>query len=123
VRQIAEKSIEFHHTEYLCFVDLTKGFDRVRLADVTGCLRERKVPEQIVRVIKEMNTDTIPRIRSNGQTSGPIILKNGVIQGDSLSLMLFNLIIDKIIANLSEELGYRMGNAQIHIICYETKRF
>jgi len=32
--------------------------------------------------------------------------------------MLFNLIMDKIIANLPKELGYRMGNDPIHIICY-----
>jgi len=58
VRQIAEKAIEFNHTAYLCFVDLTKTFDRVRLANVLECLREREVPEQIVRIIKELNTDT-----------------------------------------------------------------
>ena len=103
---------------YMCFVDLTKAFDRVRLANVIECLREREVLEQIVRVIKELNTDTIARIQSNNQTSRPIIIKNGVRQGDSLSPMLFNLIIDKIIANLPKELGYRMGKVLINKICY-----
>ena len=97
---------------------LTKAFDRVRLADVIECLREREVPEQIVRIIQELNTDTTARIRLNDRISKPIKLQNGVRQGDSLSPMLFNLIMDKIIANLPEELGYRMGNAPIHIICY-----
>ena len=45
-------------------------------------------------------------------------MKNGVREGDSPSPMLFNLIMDKIIANLPKELGYRMGNDLIHIICY-----
>jgi len=58
VRQIAEKSIEFNHTAYFCFVYLTKAFDQVKLADVIECLREREVPEQIVKVIKERNTNT-----------------------------------------------------------------
>jgi len=58
VQQIAEKSTEFNNTAYFCFVDLTKAFDRVKLADVIQCLREREVPEQIVKVIKELNTDT-----------------------------------------------------------------
>jgi hypothetical protein len=80
-------------------------------------LREREVPEQIVRVMKELNTDTIAQIQSNNQTSGPIIIKNRIRQGDSLSPMLFNLIMDKIIENLPKELGYRMGNDPIHIIC------
>jgi len=119
VRQIAEKSIEFNNTAYFCFVDLTKAFDRVKLADVIECLREREVPEQIIKVIRELNTDTTARIRSNNQTSRPIIIiKNGVRQRDSLSPMRFNLIMDKIIANLPKELGYRMGNDPIHIICY-----
>jgi len=76
VRQIAEKSIELNHTAFICFVFHTKAFDRVKLADVIECLREREVPEQIVKVIKELNTDTTARIRTNNQTSRPIIIKN-----------------------------------------------
>ena len=90
----------------------------MRLTDVAKCLGEREVPEQIVRVIKELNADTIARIQSNNETSGSVIIKNGIRQGDSLSPMLFNLIMDKIIENLPKELGYRMGNDPIQIICY-----
>jgi hypothetical protein len=82
------------------------------------CLREREVPERIVRIIKELITDTIARIKSNNQTFRPITITNGVRQGDSLSPMLFNLIMDKIITNLPKELGYRMWNNLINIICY-----
>jgi hypothetical protein len=56
--------------------------------------------EPIVRIIEEVNTDTVARIKSNNQTSRPITITNGVRQGDLLSPVLFNLIIDKIIANL-----------------------
>ena len=81
-------------------------------------MKEREVPEQIARIIKELNIDTIARIKSNNQTSRPITITNGVRQGDSLSPMLFNLIINEIIANLPRELGYKMGNNPIQIICY-----
>ena len=110
--------MEFNHPAYLCFIDLKKAFDRVRLADVIDRLREREVPEQIVRIIKELNTDTIARIKSNNQISTPLTILNGVRQGDSPSPMLFNLIMDKIIENLPKELGYRMGNNPIHTLCY-----
>ena len=123
LRQIVEKSIEFNHPTYLCFVDLKKVFDRVRLTDVIECLREREVPEQLVRIIKEMNTATIARKKSNNQTSRPITIMNGVRQGDSLSPMLFNLIIDKIITNLPKELGYRMGDNPITYYVMRMKRF
>jgi len=88
------------------------------MVDVIECLREREVPEQVLRAIKELNTDTIARIRSNNQTSRPLIIKNGARHVDSMSPILFNLIMDKIIANLPKELGYRMGNVPINIICY-----
>jgi hypothetical protein len=87
----------------------------VGIADVMECLREREVLEQIVRIIKDLNTDTIARIKSNNQTSRPITITNGVRQGDSLSPMLFNLNMDKITTNLPKELGYRMGNNPINI--------
>ena len=96
--------IEFNHPAYLCFVNLTKAFDRVRLADVLDCLMVREVPEQIVSIIKELNTDMTARIKSNNQTSRCIAIKNGIRQGDSLSPMLFNIIMDKIKANLLKEL-------------------
>jgi hypothetical protein len=82
------------------------------------CLSEREVPEEIVRIIKELNTDTIARIKSIDQTSRPTTITNCVKQGDSLSLMLFNLIMEKVITNLLKELGYRMRNNPINIICY-----
>jgi pheromone shutdown protein TraB len=99
-------------------VDLKKACDLVTLADVIDWLREREVPEQIVRIIKEVKPDTVARIKSNNQTSRPIKITNDVRQGDSLSPMLFNIIIDKIIANLTKELGYRMGSNTIQVICY-----
>jgi len=39
-------------------------------------------------------------------------------QGESLSPMHFNLIMEKVIENLPKKLGYRMGNDPIHMICY-----
>ena len=67
--------------------------------------------------VKELNTDTVARIKSNNQITTPITISNGVRHGDSLSPMLFNLTMDKIIENLPKELGYRMGNNPIHILC------
>ena len=33
-RQITEKAIEFNKPAFMCFVDLTQAFDRVKLEDV-----------------------------------------------------------------------------------------
>ena len=103
VRQIVEKAIEFNKPAYLCFVDLTKAFDRVRLQDLTNCLRERDVPSGAIKIIQELNSNNSTIIRTSTEKSKPISI-SGIRQGDSLSPMLFNIIMDKIIDQISKEL-------------------
>ena len=45
-------------------------------------------------------------------------LTGGVRQGDLLSPLLFNLIMDKILAYLTTQLGYKMGENSIQAVCY-----
>ncbi|KAI4493059.1 hypothetical protein M0802_009707 [Mischocyttarus mexicanus] len=47
-----------------------------------------------------------------------IAIKGGVRQVDSLSSLLFYLIINQIISETKKQQGYRMGNHKITIICY-----
>lgn len=44
VRQIVEKATEYNKPAYLCFVDLKKAFDRVKLRDIIIILRNKLVP-------------------------------------------------------------------------------
>ena len=50
--------------------------------------------------------------------SDPVDIRSGVRQGDSLSPMLLNLIMDKIIDQLPKHLGYKMGDIPIPVVCY-----
>ena len=38
IRQITEKAIEFNTPVFMCFVDLTQAFDRIKLEDVVPLL-------------------------------------------------------------------------------------
>ena len=38
IKQLKEKSIEFNTPAYVCLIDLTKAFDRVRLFDIINIL-------------------------------------------------------------------------------------
>jgi len=42
IKQLKEKSIEFNTPAYVCFIDLTKAFDRVRLSEIPtpGSIRQ-----------------------------------------------------------------------------------
>jgi len=82
---------------YMCFIDLSKAFDRVRLNDITAILRRGSIPEEIVRTIKNLNTNTTTRILVNNSLTQEVPISTGIRQGDSLSSVLFNLIMNEII--------------------------
>ena len=65
LRQIIEKSIKFNKPAFLCFVDLTQAFDRVQLKDVLKILQERRFGNNIIQVIKQLNTNNSTRIQSD----------------------------------------------------------
>lgn len=76
-------------------------------------------PDNIVSVKHNLNTRNYTKIRAGDRYRKNIETPRGFRQGGSLSPFLFNLIIDKIIEELSAMgLGYRMGQNKISIICY-----
>lgn len=103
---------------YLCFVDLTKSFDRVLLEHVVAVLQKRYVDNRIITAVKNLNTDNTTSIRINNETSGQLPVASGIRQGDSLSPILFNLIMDEIIAEVKGVTkGYKLRNER-KIVCY-----
>lgn len=62
--------------------------------------------DNVVRLLKEISLKSIP-------------IHVDVMYGDSFSLTVFGIIMDKIIAEVkTARVGYGMGNQQVKIICY-----
>jgi len=102
----------------MCFIDLSKAFDRVRLNDITTILRRGTIPEEIVRTIKNLNTNTT-RILVNNSLTKEMSISTGIRQGDSLNLVLFNLIMNEIIKDVKNAgHGNRTNKGEISILCY-----
>lgn len=65
-----------------------------------------------------MNTNNITKVRVNKTLTRAIKTRIGIRQGDSLSPLLFNLIMDKIIEAVKKcGIGYRLRN-RVGILCY-----
>lgn len=118
IRQLIEKSIEYDKPVYMCFIDLTKAFDRVQLKDVTRILQNKHVPHDIVNIIRELNHETSTRVSTKTGLTKDIPTPTGIRQGDSLSPQLFNMIMDDIIEELKTTKGYKLTTGEIKIICY-----
>lgn len=119
VRQIVEKSIEFAKPAFLCFVDLSKAFDNIRVSDVVNVLTERGAGRKLTNIIKDLNTNNKTKVKTPTHISETVPITDGIRQGDSMSPTLFNLIMDKIIGKVKQiKAGYRMGRESHSIICY-----
>ena len=69
-------------------------------------------------MIQDLNTNNSTIIRANNEMSDPVGIRSGVRQGNSLSPMLFNLIMDKRIDQLPKHLGYKLGDISIPVVSY-----
>lgn len=118
MRQIVEKSIEYKKPAYLCFIDIQKAFDCIQLPDILYLLEQRGIPTYIIKTIEDIYSDNKTQARINGQLTDTIPINSGIRQGDSLSPLLFNIIMDEIIKNVKNRKGYKMGNKELKIICY-----
>lgn len=97
-------------------MDLEQAFDRVRLKDVLQLLRARGISTSIIAAIKELNTTII---RTGDAETKRIPVTSGIRQDDSLSSILFNLIMDEIIKEIKEAgKGFKMVKQGMKIVCY-----
>ena len=57
-RQIIERATKYQGTVHLCFVDLTKAYDSVDHSALITILKQYRVPQQLIHIIKELYTGT-----------------------------------------------------------------
>ncbi|XP_024052555.2 uncharacterized protein LOC112104472, partial [Terrapene carolina triunguis] len=91
VRQIQEKCIE--QNMHLCavFIDLTKAFDTVNREALWTILTRLGCPRKFAQIIRLFHDSMTGDVLSDGATSAPFNITNGVKQGCVLTPVLFNL--------------------------------
>lgn len=84
---------------YFMFLDLSAAFDRVNRSIVWNCLRLLNVPEKLMRVIENLYKTVKGTVQMNGEISETFEMERGIKQGDSLSPLLFIILMDRIMKN------------------------
>ena len=97
LRQTTEKLLEYQREAYVAFLDLTAAFDNVNREEIWKAQEERKVPWKLRKVTRSVFQEVKGKIRINGHKSETFNIDKGLKQGDSLSPLLFILLMDKII--------------------------
>ncbi|TWW53305.1 RNA-directed DNA polymerase from mobile element jockey [Takifugu flavidus] len=91
IRQIQEKCIEQHKDLFAVFIDLTKAFDTVNREALWSVLSKLGCPRKFTNLIRLFHDGMQGLVLSNGDTSAPFDISNGVKQGCVLAPVLFNL--------------------------------
>lgn len=93
---------------FVCLLDVSKAFDSVPHDSIKRALKKNGCPCEFIDLIDDQYTNITTRISYGKENSKEIHLKRGVKQGDPMSSILFNLVIDELFEILGDRFGYEI---------------
>ncbi len=102
INQIIEKGLEYQIEVHLAFIDFSKAFDSINHDYLFSALKNQGLSMKLINLIKNLYTDLETRIITD-QTGDYFKINRGVKQGDPLSPLLFNCLLEEIFKNLNWE--------------------
>jgi hypothetical protein len=89
---------------YIILLDLKNAFGEVHHSLIRFSLRHHHLPEETIKLIMCQYDGFFLNVTAKKCTlsTGPIHVQRGVIQGDTLSPLLFNLVFDSLMRTLSD---------------------
>ena len=109
--------IEMQKDLYLCFIDYSKAFDKVRHEKLFNILKHLDIDGKDLRVIRKLYWDQNAAVRIGGELSEYKLIKRVVRQGCVMSPDLFN-IYSMILRNLENYPGVKINGENINNIRY-----
>ena len=100
IRQCLEKSNEYNINLHQLFIDFTQAFDSMNRLMILKAMREFGIPSKLISLTKLTLTKTSNKVKIQNTLTESFVTENGVRQGDSLSTILLNIDLEKIMRNL-----------------------
>ena len=86
---------------YFVSLDFKKAFDSIDQHWLSRVLHKMNFPTKFIRTINSLNKDANVRVLVNGFRTGQVPINKGVRQGDPLSLYLFLLAVEPLVATIN----------------------
>ena len=117
-RILTERALEVQKDVFACFVDYEKAFDKVRHVKLFEILKDLKVDDKDLNLLKNLYWSQKASVRVGEEISVWQEIKRGVRQGCVLSPDLFNIYSEVIMRELLELDGIRVGGKNVNNIRY-----
>ncbi len=110
LQAVISQAKDLRSSAHMAFLDLAKAFDSVSWDSVRRAMVRAGVPPPLVRTIMSSYTEATSCLYVDGAALGEVRLARGVKQGDPLSPILFNLVMDMVLASLDHSpVGVQLG--------------
>ena len=100
LRQIIEKFYEHNTPLHYLFVDFRQAFDNIDRSFIFEAMAEFGIPNKLINLTKMTLKVTNNQVKIQNKLTEQFSTHNGIRQGDSLSTLLFNIGLEKIIRNI-----------------------
>ena len=113
-----ERCIEVQKDLFICFIDYSKAFDKVRHDELFKILEGLDIDGKDLGIIRNLYWNQNAAVRIEGEFSEYKQIKSGVRQGCVLSPDLFNIYSETIIRTLGDSPGIKINGETINNIRY-----
>jgi len=118
LRNISERAIEMRKDLHLCFIDYTKAFVKVKHEELFYMLEELDIDGKDLRVLRNLYWEQTACMRVGSDTNEYTKTERGVRQGCVLSPDLFNLYSERILRELEDVEGLKIGGQNLNNLRY-----
>ena len=115
---LAERCIEMQKDLYLCFINYSKAFDKVRHEKLFNILENLDIDGKDLRVIRNLYWDQSAAVRIGGELSEYKLIERGVRRRCVMSPDIFNIYSEMILRNLENYPGVKINGENINNIRY-----
>lgn len=103
---------------HVAFLDIKKAFDSISQHSIFEALHNKGFPEKIIEYIKYIYKNSEIILEINGENSEIIKPGQGVRQGDPLSPIIFNLVMDEILVKISKNIGFEYQQLILNALAF-----
>lgn len=94
-------------TVIMATLDMNNAFGSIHHAALVRALECNGAPKPLVEYVRDLYSGFITNLKV-GNESTPVQVRRGILQGDPLSPILFNLVIDQLLRMIPDESGYEL---------------
>ena len=103
LRNIIEQSVEWQRQLIVNFIDFKKAFESIHRPSMWEILRSYGFPNKILNIIKLLYDGSTLCVRVGGTNTESFDITSGVKQGDVLTPVLFNMVVDWITMRIFDD--------------------